>query len=177
MYLLYLKINYISLNNESIIKLVFIAMTTDYFLNMFNYDAIANQKILEQLENATLNLEKAQQIHSHILAAKEVWIRRLNNQDLKGIEIWPEFNLGEAQKQIDNNIASYQKYLKNITNQDLSSNLHYTNSKGTKFETPIRDILSHVLIHGGHHRGQIAMYVREVGAEPLNTDYITYVRN
>lgn len=152
-------------------------MTTDYFLNMFNYDVTVNQQILEQLRGYSLKLDRAKQTLSHILAAKEVWIRRLNNQDLKGIEIWPDFSFDQAQQQIDKNIESYQKYLEDISDQDLSSNLHYTNSKGNEFETPIRDILSHVLIHGGHHRGQIAKYVREAGVEPLNTDYITYVRN
>lgn len=152
-------------------------MTTDYFLNMFNYDATVNQQILEQLQNSTLNLDKAYQIHSHILAAKEVWIRRLNHQRLEGVAIWPEFSVDKAQQQIDNNIESYQKYLANLSNEGLTKNLHYKNSKGEKFETPIRDILSHVLIHGGHHRGQIAKYIREAGGEPLNTDYITYVRN
>ncbi len=152
-------------------------MTTDYFLNMFNYDATVNQQILEQLRGSSLKLDRAKQTLSHILAAKEVWIRRLNNQDLKGVEIWPDFSSDRAQEQIDKNIESYQKYLGDISDQDLSSNLHYTNSKGIEFKTPIRDILSHVLIHGGHHRGQIAKYVREAGGEPLNTDYITYVRN
>lgn len=152
-------------------------MTTDYFQNMFNYDTTVNQQILEQLRGSSLKLDRAKKTLFHILAAKEVWIRRLNNQNLKGIEIWPDFSFDQAQQQIDKNIEAYRKYLEDISDQDLSSNLHYTNSKGTEFKTPIRDILSHVLIHGGHHRGQIAKYVREAGGDPLNTDYITYVRN
>lgn len=157
-------------------------MTTDYFLNIFNYDTTINQQILEQLKNTKLKVDKAQpiykaqQIHSHILATKQVWIRRLNNQDLNGIEIWPKFTVDQAQTRIDENWDSYRAYLSNLSDTDLTTNLHYQNSQGTTFKTPIRDILNHVLIHGGHHRGQIAKYVRKAGDEPLNTDYITYIR-
>lgn len=158
-------------------------MTTDYFLDMFNYDTTVNQQILEQLKKTNLKVDKAQpiyraqQIHSHILAAKQIWIRRLNNQDLNSIEIWPEFTVDQAQTQINDNRDSYQTYLSNLSDTDLTTKLHYQNSQGTTFKTPIGDILSHVLIHGGHHRGQIAKYVRMAGDEPLNTDYITYIRN
>ena len=150
-------------------------MTTDYFKKMFKYDTTVNRQLFEQLRD--IHLTKAKSILFHIIAAKQVWIKRLNNQDLKNIVIWPEYSLDQVEQQIDNNRESYQRYLSNLSDKDLTDNLHYANSKGSKFETPIGDILSHVLIHGGHHRGQIARYVREAGGEPINTDYITYVRN
>jgi len=33
-----------------------------------------------------------------------------------------------------------------------------------------------VALHGSYHRGQVAAAVRAAGGEPVNTDYITYVR-
>ena len=31
-------------------------------------------------------------------------------------------------------------------------------------------------MHGSYHRGQVAMLLRQSGAEPLPTDYIVFVR-
>ncbi|NIP57628.1 MAG: damage-inducible protein DinB, partial [Gemmatimonadetes bacterium] len=45
-----------------------------------------------------------------------------------------------------------------------------------EFRTPIGEILLHVLLHGSYHRGQIALRMRDVGEEPVNTDLITFVR-
>jgi uncharacterized damage-inducible protein DinB len=52
----------------------------------------------------------------------------------------------------------------------------YRTSRGEPFTTRLEDILAHVVLHGAHHRGQIALRVREAGGDPAGTDYITYVR-
>lgn len=52
----------------------------------------------------------------------------------------------------------------------------YANSEGTPFETPLRDILTHVANHGTHHRAQIVLVLREAKIAPPPTDYIFYVR-
>jgi len=33
-----------------------------------------------------------------------------------------------------------------------------------------------MITHGGYHRGQIALHLRQAGEEPVNTDSIAYVR-
>jgi uncharacterized damage-inducible protein DinB len=45
-----------------------------------------------------------------------------------------------------------------------------------EFQTPIKDLLMHVALHGSYHRGQIAQALRLAGGEPVNTDFITFVR-
>jgi len=37
-------------------------------------------------------------------------------------------------------------------------------------------MLLQAFTHGGYHRGQIAMQLRQQGLEPVNTDYIIWVR-
>ena len=39
-----------------------------------------------------------------------------------------------------------------------------------------RDILFHLASHGAYHRGQISVTLRHSNLEPVNTDYITFVR-
>jgi uncharacterized damage-inducible protein DinB len=38
------------------------------------------------------------------------------------------------------------------------------------------DILTHVVVHGAYHRGQIAKLLGRAGVAAVNTDYITFAR-
>jgi uncharacterized damage-inducible protein DinB len=40
----------------------------------------------------------------------------------------------------------------------------------------VGEIITHVTMHGGHHRGQIARALRQAGCEPPYTDYIQFSR-
>jgi uncharacterized damage-inducible protein DinB len=40
----------------------------------------------------------------------------------------------------------------------------------------VGEIITHVTMHGGHHRGQIARALRQAGREPPYTDYIQFSR-
>jgi len=52
----------------------------------------------------------------------------------------------------------------------------YRNSKGRRYESSVADIVMHVSMHGGYHRGQIARQLRAAGREPPYTDYIQFTR-
>jgi uncharacterized damage-inducible protein DinB len=54
--------------------------------------------------------------------------------------------------------------------------VHYRNSAGNEFDNTVRDILTHVALHGQYHRGQIARAMRAAGREPVYTDYIGFIR-
>lgn len=77
---------------------------------------------------------------------------------------------------MEQNHAHYKQFLNDLTEESLGQVVTYKNSKGQEFRTPVRDVLTHVALHGTNHRGQIATVVRDAGAEPVNTDYITFVR-
>lgn len=74
------------------------------------------------------------------------------------------------------NRTGYTCYLGPLAEPDLEREVEYRNSAGTTFRMSVVDILSHVALHGSYHRGQVAPGVRGAGVTPVNTDYITYVR-
>lgn len=152
-------------------------MNNSYFAGLFEYDSTVNRQVLELLRNLPSVDEKTRKIFVHLISAKKVWIKRLNHENLSDIAIWPDLNWDECEALIEENSKAYRNYLADKSEEDLAESIHYQNSKGVEFVTPIRDILLHVLVHGGYHRGQIAKAVRESGGEPINTDYIMYVRN
>ena len=50
--------------------------------------------------------------------------------------------------------------------------LHYHSLKGEPLQSPLGDILSHVPIHGQHHRGQVNAELRAHGIAPPAIDFI-----
>lgn len=100
----------------------------------------------------------------------------MRGDDYRSLVIWPELSWEECETLIEENDRDWTGFLGGLREEDLDREVIYVNSKGTEFNTPVRDILTHVLIHGGYHRGQIALAMRNAGAEPLVTDYIDWTR-
>ena len=150
---------------------------TAYFKKMFTYNAAVNVQMVSWLRQAPELDDKTRQIFAHLLAAEKVWLLRLHGEDSSAQAIWPDVSLEACAGLLEENRAGYARYLEDVSEIVLDETIQYQNSKGKTFETAAEDILSHVLVHSGYHRGQVTRALREAGAEPLNTDYITYVRN
>ena len=67
-------------------------------------------------------------------------------------------------------------FLAGLSTPKLEQIVSYKNSKGKEFNNSVRDILTHVALHGQYHRGQINLLLRANEFEPVNVDFITFVR-
>lgn len=151
-------------------------MHNEYLSKLFDYDNEVNQKVLDHLLKQSVLPDRVRAIFTHIVMTKKVWLKRIRGEDWSHLSIWPDFGLEKCKDLISENRKEFHKFLADKSETDLQENIRYTNSKGIDFENSIRDILMHLLIHGGYHRGQIAKIVRETGGEPVNTDYIMHIR-
>jgi len=143
---------------------------------MYEHLNWANQRILETLQNIEGENQEISRLFSHILLAEKVWITRLRGLDSSRLPIWLEVDIevcAELVLQIEKSLTTF---LTNLANADLDNLIFYTNSKGTEFKNSVRDILTHVALHGQYHRGQINSRLRADGNEPVNIDFITFVR-
>jgi uncharacterized damage-inducible protein DinB len=147
-----------------------------HYKRLFEHVKWANARILEALKKTDGKPEKALKLFAHVLGAERVWLARLNGQDSSVHPVWPDMGLEECEKCMEENIAGYSAFLSNLTNEDLARTVTYSNTSGATFNTAIQDILTHVSMHGSYHRGQIAQAMRIEGFEPVNTDFITFVR-
>lgn len=78
---------------------------------------------------------------------------------------------------MEDNHRNFSAYLATLEDDgSLEKAIAYKNQTGAAYSTSVRDILTHVALHGQYHRGQINAMLRAAGAEPINVDYITYVR-
>tara|TARA_R110002096_G_scaffold172757_3_gene346677 strand:+ start:6846 stop:7289 length:444 start_codon:yes stop_codon:yes gene_type:complete len=133
------------------------------------YDRWANKKVLDVLA-VTYENSECLKLMSHILQTQCVWAHRVLAKE-PIIEIWPNYSLEECNTLFENNSA----LLSDIGAQ-LEEIIVYKNSKGAVFSNKVADILQHLIIHGQHHRAQIAFLLRQNEIEPPITDYIFFLR-
>ena len=143
---------------------------------MFEHLNWANQCILETLQSIEDENQAVNRLFSHILFAEKVWITRLRGLDSSRLPIWLEVDMEVCAELVMQNEENLTTFLTNLANSDLDKLIFYTNSKGTEFNHSVRDILTHVALHGHYHRGQINSRLRADGIEPVNIDFITFLR-
>ena len=143
---------------------------------LLRYDGWAATRVLLALKSASTLNPKALRLLAHLLVAERVWYLRLQGEDTTGMNLSPELSLEECEQLAEQNRNGYHAYLTALSAEKLDSVVTYRNSKGVEFQTSVKDILLHVMLHGAYHRGQIATAVRADGGVPVDTDYIIFTR-
>lgn len=140
---------------------------------LFNHLEWADGRLIEALEEAPGD---ALRLLCHVLGAEATWLGRIQCGTKAKAAPWPGLTLAECRTLAQANAAGYREVLKASTASTLAAPVHYENLKGEEFWTPLRDILFHVATHGVHHRGQIALLLRQSGREPVDVGFITFAR-
>ena len=83
--------------------------------------------------------------------------------------------LDQARKKIDARLAR-SVTANRFDGRDLGEGIGYRNTRGEYWTSTVGDILTHVVMHGTYHRGQIAAAVRDSGGAPAYTDFIHAAR-
>ncbi len=134
----------------------------------------ADARVLESLRQPRVPA-LAVQVYAHVLGAEHVWLTRLEQRE-RAMPVWPSLTLEECERVARENARGFRAYVDRLTSADVQRTVHYRNSAGLEFDSGIEEILLHVAMHGSYHRGQVALLVRDAGAEPAPSDYIAFVR-
>ena len=143
---------------------------------LLEYDYWANGEALASLSTVGGDAEKPLKFFSHVLGAQRIWLGRCESPEPPTAEPWPVLSSVESRAAIEDVHRRCMALLDSLTPEKLEGKLAYRNLKGVEFQTPIRDVLMHLVIHSAYHRGQVAAAVREAGGKPVATDYSVYVR-
>ena len=135
----------------------------------------ADAKALAALRAASAPGAKVREIYSHILGSEHTWISRIEGR-APTLAVWPTLSDDEIGRVARENVAAFRRIIEGVTEVDLARVVAYKTSAGHPFESTVEDILLHVALHGSYHRGQVAMLLRQGGAEPAPTDYIAFIR-
>jgi uncharacterized damage-inducible protein DinB len=149
-------------------------MLVNHLRALVDHMAWADEGVLESLRQPRVP-KRAIDFYAHVLGAENVWLTRLEQRP-QAVAVWPTLTLEECAELSEENRRRFAAFVERLTSEDLRRTVHYRNSAGLEFDTPIEDILLHVAMHGSYHRGQVSLLVRDAGAEPRPTDFITFVR-
>lgn len=105
---------------------------------------------------------------SHVLNAQIIWLDRIEQKPTQ-VGVWDIHSL-PGLKDMDEKEHARAKRI--LDRHKLSERCFYHNSKQIGFENTIGQIMLHVYNHGTHHRGQVALLIRQMGLTPPASDYI-----
>ncbi|MFN7924470.1 MAG: DinB family protein [Bryobacteraceae bacterium] len=113
----------------------------------------------------------------HVFAADRVWLDRVLGNTPQTFLV-PERDV-KLEVLINEWPAIYDRWkawAANLTDANVLAKAAYRDLKGNPYETPLWQILLHVVNHGTHHRGQAAGFLRTLGHKPPPLDLIFYYR-
>lgn len=61
-----------------------------------------------------------------------------------------------------------------LTEEALVAQVAYINTRGEAFSYLLWQTMQHVVNHSTYHRGQITTMLRQLGAEPIATDFLVF---
>jgi uncharacterized damage-inducible protein DinB len=146
--------------------------------SLYDHLAWADARLISHVAAVPVEQVPAEVVRllGHVVAAERVWLLRIRGEDASAAPIWPSWTLAHIQATARENAAAYAAIAAADGPDNLQQVAEYRNSQGVAFRTPVIDILTQVAVHGAYHRGQIALALKAAGIAPVNTDYITFVR-
>lgn len=153
-------------------------MLKQYLIRNYEYNKWANEVTIKLIaDQNAYGIERIQVLLSHLIAAQEVWISRIQGRAMNISGVWQIGSLEENAKLHADTMTDWLDYLTNLSDEaDLLRIISYKNTKGDFYETPIIDIANHCVGHASYHRAQIMQLLRDNGHEPFDTTFITYAR-
>ncbi len=159
-------------------------MISQQFQKLWRYNNWAWEHVLnsaQKISNEELNKERPffwKTIYgtlAHTVGAERLWLERLNGHSpsrLYDVQDYPDLeSLIEQRMQVQ---SKWEMYLRNLTEEQVQSQMTYQATEGTPRQNKIADIIQHVANHSTEHRSQLTPILFQLG-EPTNPlDYIFY---
>lgn len=157
-------------------------MNAEKYRRWFKYEQDSNAKVLASLQavadplRSLPQFQKAVDLLAHLVAARNIWLYRLGHGN-QPLELFPkETPMGRLPELLARMESAWQTYLEGLTDAELARRFEYASYEGPRFRNTVEDVLTQLYGHSLYHRGQIAMLLRSIGAEPAATDFIYWAR-
>jgi uncharacterized damage-inducible protein DinB len=150
----------------------------------FEYNRWANAQVLDAVSSLTAEQLKMdlssshRSIHgtlTHILAAEWRWLTACKGAYPTALFEPDDFGLDSLRARWAEVDQELGRFISELAEDTLSTLVSYTNLKGEQWLYPLNQILQHVVNHSTYHRGQVIAMLRQLGAEPVDTDFLVFI--
>ena len=118
---------------------------------------------------------------NHSLLADKIWYGRCINQSfsVSGLDEELCSDRKQLEKEIKNQSAKWSDFLIEIDADKLGSIIEYRTTEGSEKSLQLANILSHIVNHGTHHRGQVSAALTQFGypAPEIDLPYFIAAQN
>jgi uncharacterized damage-inducible protein DinB len=157
-------------------------MNAEKYRRWFEYEQDSNAKVLASLQavpdplRVLPDFQKAVNLMAHLVAARNMWLYRLGH-GTQPPDLFPVATpITDLPQLIAAMESAWSLYFQNLTDAELERSFAYQSYDGPSFRNTIEDVLTQLYGHSLYHRGQIALILRSIGAEPAPTDFIYWTR-
>jgi uncharacterized damage-inducible protein DinB len=121
--------------------------------------------------------EDIRKLLHHIVSVEQFFLSLFQGRpfDLARMKDLPA-SLAEMQQLFTEAHTDGAAYVARLDNTELARTIEFPVPAFKDFHPSIQDALMQVILHSEHHRGQVAMRLRALGAKPPVLDYIVWVR-
>lgn len=109
----------------------------------------------------------------HVFQADRIWLSRTTDHPRTSMadpgEAWTVDTLARAWEEVAN---GWRQWADGVT--DAQAPLVYRNLAGKEAQVELWELIMHLVNHGSYHRGQVAMRLRQMGRQPVATDFHIY---
>ena len=153
---------------------------------LYAYNGWANQRVRNSIQNLDPEVFKRdlgasfgslQGTVAHLVSAQWNWLRRWNGQSAS--RPLPEEAFASPREanrrwvEVDRALAGF---VEGLDAAGLQRSIALATPRGSRYSSPLRRAMLHVVNPSSYHRGQIAAMLRQVGAVPQATDLMLYYR-
>ncbi|MDX1978836.1 MAG: DinB family protein [Bryobacteraceae bacterium] len=161
-------------------------LSADLLRTHLAYTAWASKRLVEAasvLSEAELTRDFATSEHSvlgtlvHVFAADRIWLARIQGHaPARFINPEADMHLSVLRDDWPTLLANWQHYAAALNDTDTGQVISYKDLKGNAYQSPLWQIVLHVVNHATHHRGQASGMIRAMGHTPPPLDLIAYYR-
>lgn len=156
-------------------------MSTATLISLFGYKAWANSELFALL--ATLPETHADQLHTcirtfnHIYVVDRLFRARLSGDPspFEATNTKKNPALEQLRRDVEATDTWYQSYVSGIPEADLSAVLDFTFTDGDAGRMSKEEVLLHVLVHGGYHRGNVGQVLKSISVAPPRDLYTKFL--
>jgi uncharacterized damage-inducible protein DinB len=121
------------------------------------------------------SLKSARDTAVHIVSAQWIWLSRWKGESPKGMWTAADYptpaSLREKSEALAKDLAAF---VADQTAESIAKPLNYRNLKGEPMSFPLGQLMLHMANHSTYHRGQVTTLLRQLGAQPISTDFVLY---